>query len=736
MIQILILTASVTSFGIVYFVFKGGIKSRLNKSFSLFVFSIGIWALVNFFSGMSDNGLLIKLTFGVGAFIPSLTLLWIANFTSKGRTLNRRWRNTLSTFFSISVIFLILSLFTNTIAIGNSREITLGSLFIFYTLFLLTMIVIPITLMIKFYFNNSGLLRLQAMYILVGISLFGILTFIFSFILPLVGYQSFGRLDSVSSLFFIFLSAYAIIKHRLMDIRIIIRKSAVYFGALATVMLIGLGLMMLNVKIFQNVIPAMVSGPLVLLIGVILFNPVKNLYLKTANKYFFASLYNYQETLENLAQELTHTIDLNQIIDSIVGTIKGIMKLDRAGVLLFDEQTSNYQVKKTIGFTEANGISLVRSNFLTSYLSKNRRSVLYQELDSLPTGNKEEKSEISKLKSNMKLIEASICLPLLIKDKLIGIIVLGEKISKEAYTKEDIDLLTTLSNQASVAIENARLYQQVQDFNKNLQAKVNEQTQDIKNKNIRLEKLLQIRSEFLDIASHQLRTPVSLIRGVLSMIRDGDLEKLPKAKQAQFIENAWQKGAKLDTIINDILAASELDTQKFQVDAKTPAIQLEEVVDKVIQDSQMEAEKRGIELKWQKPKQLLAQVQGYANFLEQALANLVGNALKYTPSTKMVKEARTQREAKGIVEVLIKQEANNLVVSVKDNGIGIPKDEIPKLFDKFARASNATAMYTDGSGLGLFIVKEIVDGHRGKVWVESEINKGSVFYLSLPIAKQ
>jgi len=88
-----------------------------------------------------------------------------------------------------------------------------------------------------------------------------------------------------------------------------------------------------------------------------------------------------------------------------------------------------------------------------------------------------------------------------------------------------------------------------------------------------------------------------------------------------------------------------------------------------------------------------------------------------------------------MVEVSIAQENTNLIIKIKDNGIGIPKEEIPKLFAKFARASNATAMYTDGSGLGLFIVKEIIEGHKGKVWVESEMGKGSTFYISLPLVK-
>ena len=122
--------------------------------------------------------------------------------------------------------------------------------------------------------------------------------------------------------------------------------------------------------------------------------------------------------------------------------------------------------------------------------------------------------------------------------------------------------------------------------------------------------------------------------------------------------------------------------------------------------------------------------------LDQAVSNFISNALKYTPSTEMVKEARAKRKAKGQISVELKLIKDDVIVSVTDNGIGIPKDEVKKLFTKFTRASNATAMYTDGSGLGLFIVKEIIEGHNGKVWLESTEGKGSTFYFSIPIVKQ
>jgi len=218
------------------------------------------------------------------------------------------------------------------------------------------------------------------------------------------------------------------------------------------------------------------------------------------------------------------------------------------------------------------------------------------------------------------------------------------------------------------------------------------------------------------------------------MMLEGDMDKLPKEKKNEFLKAIVDKSGKLEIIINDILSASEFDSQKFAAHPNSPQIPLESVVDAAVQDADQEAKQRNIELKWRKPAQPLPKVTGEAKYLEQAIYNLISNALKYTPSTKMVKEARAQRETKGVVEVAIGQEKNDIVVSVKDNGIGIPKKEIPKLFTKFGRASNATAMYTDGSGLGLFIVREIIEGHKGKVWVESEIGKGSTFFVRLPIA--
>lgn len=743
--QVLTIAISLLNFFLAVVVLWRNRRSIVNISFFLFTSGISFWGIT--YVVAQTTGILFwgRLVFVFGLLMGGGFLLFAKTFPRVIKKLNV-WQYIL--FFAPILLLIILLFSTGLILEGftaheNNLEPKLGPAYYLLIVYVVFAVIYGIISLIIRYRRADGIEKLQLKYLLFGLTLFSIAAVTVNVILPTIGIFQLNSLGPIFSIFLVVAVAYSIVKHRLMDIRIVLKKAMLHILVSLTFLIFILGSIFAVAHFLAKRIPDLLlvfTGSITMVIALMFLNPLRGFFEKLANKYFFTSLYNYQATLEELATKLTAVIEMPRVINLIVDTIMKTMGLDRAGVLLLsNERNANrYVISKVIGFNEQNGISLVRDNFLVQWLINNRKMVVYEELDLLieeSRGNGA-RSSLMRLKTNMNKIEASLCIPLMSQDKLISIIVLGNKVTSDAYTVEDFKLLQTISNQAVVAVENARLYQQVQDFNKNLQAKVSEQTQDIKDKNLRLEKLLQIRSEFLDIASHQLRTPVSVIRGVLSMIREGDLKKLPKEKQDKFIENAWQKGAKLDTIINDILAASELDTQKFQVDSETKTIQLEDVVDQVVNGFKLEAEERGTELKWSKPKSPLSKVKGHVNFLEQALSNLIGNALKYTPSTSMVKEARSQRETKGVVEVAIGQEKNDIVVKVKDNGIGIPKDEIKKLFDKFARASNATAMYTDGSGLGLFIVKEIIEGHRGKVWVESVENKGSTFYASLPIVEK
>ncbi len=743
-ISILILV-SVTNLTLGYLTIHQGIKKKINLIFFLLTLFIIQWSVFNYFGDyfaeVSINEkvstIYTRLTYLASSIIAGLFFVFVIFFPRQRKKLSKMLTSGL---IIASIVVITLSFTTHMVekvnVVDSQVNVSTGSLFFIFIIYFAVLMVSSFVILIRKYILSEGIEKIQIRYFFLGTFLATLFASITNIFIPLLtGSFQASRFGPYFTLFFVAFTAYAIIKHRFLDIRFILRKSFIYVGLAVFVSFAYYFALWLDNTLFGGsysiggYLSAIAIAPLFLL-G---FGYVSRWLKHIANKYFFTGLYDYQEVLETFAKRISQTIELDEAVNVVVETIQGAMRVDNIAIALSDpSHKMPFLLHRVIGFNKEELENICDRQTFCSYLQSAKKPIVIDEL--LSASETKDNPHLIKDAKYLKDLGVALILPLVVQDNVNSVCIVGRKITKEAYTKEDIDLLTTLSNQASVAIENARLYQEVQDFNQNLQQKVEDQTRDIKEANKRLEKLLQIRSEFLDIASHQLRTPVSMIRGVLSMIREGDLEKLPKAKQKKFIENAWEKGAKLDTIINDILAASELDTQKFQVEKDTPAIQLEDVVDQVVKESQMEAEQRKIELKWYKPKTILPKIQGHTKFLNEAISNLVSNALKYTPSTEMVKEARTQRKQKGVVEVEVEQKDNNVVVKVKDNGIGIPKDEIKNLFDKFARASNATAMYTDGSGLGLFIVKEIVEGHKGKVWVESEEGKGSTFYVSLPVA--
>ncbi|MBU2037313.1 HAMP domain-containing histidine kinase [Patescibacteria group bacterium] len=248
-----------------------------------------------------------------------------------------------------------------------------------------------------------------------------------------------------------------------------------------------------------------------------------------------------------------------------------------------------------------------------------------------------------------------------------------------------------------------------------------------------LQKLNQAKTEFLNLASHQLRTPTSVIKGIASMIKEGSFDKFSKEKQATFIEGLYDKSLKLEDIINDILNASEMTSTKFKVTPEHAQwIDPEAFTKELASGFEPKLAERQVDLKVNIEKSPLPKILCQQEFLKDAIGNLIENAIKYTPSANADSYARNIREGKAEINVSVFQKDKDVVFQVQDNGIGIPKEEINSVFKKFQRGSNARDMYTDGSGLGLFIAKEIIEGHGGRVWAESELGRGSSFFASLP----
>ena len=229
----------------------------------------------------------------------------------------------------------------------------------------------------------------------------------------------------------------------------------------------------------------------------------------------------------------------------------------------------------------------------------------------------------------------------------------------------------------------------------------------------------RLKSEFVSLAAHQLRTPLSEIKWSLGMFLDGDFGKLAK-RQKSILAATFQSNEQLIALVNDLLNVSRIEEGKYIF--KFSPVHMQDLVRKEWTSYQGTARAKKITFLFKEPSEPLPKIFGDEEKIRLVLQNLIDNAIRYTPS-------------KGVVEIFLGASERDITLEIKDTGIGIPEQEKSKIFQKFSRASNAMELDTTGSGLGLFIAKNIVEAHRGKIWFDSKENGGTSFHMILPITQ-
>lgn len=235
------------------------------------------------------------------------------------------------------------------------------------------------------------------------------------------------------------------------------------------------------------------------------------------------------------------------------------------------------------------------------------------------------------------------------------------------------------------------------------------------------EKMVErMKTEFVSIAAHQLRTPLSAIKWTLKMLLEGDLGPL-SSEQRDFIEKTYKSNERMISLVNDLLDATRIDEGRYLF--KPVLTDIDPLIQSVINSYKEEFEKKKIKLQIKKEDKKLPKVLVDIEKIALAFQNLIDNSLKYT-------------QAGGTIIVSLKKEEQEIKVSVKDTGVGIPKDQQVRVFNKFFRGANVMRMETEGSGLGLFITKNIIEAHGGKIWFKSDERKGTTFCFTLPAKKE
>lgn len=202
------------------------------------------------------------------------------------------------------------------------------------------------------------------------------------------------------------------------------------------------------------------------------------------------------------------------------------------------------------------------------------------------------------------------------------------------------------------------------------------------------------------------------------MILDGDAGALA-TEQKNILRKSYQANEKMINLVNDLLNISRIEEDRFIFKFKPASLQ--ETLENTLKEFSYALSEKKMTLDYRKPERPLPKVLMDEAKIHVVLQNILNNALAYTP-------------ANGKITVSLEQKDKEIITRVEDNGMGIPQDQKHRLFSKFFRANNAIRMQTEGSGLGLFIAQNIIEKHQGRIWAESEENKGSTFYFALPVA--
>lgn len=253
-----------------------------------------------------------------------------------------------------------------------------------------------------------------------------------------------------------------------------------------------------------------------------------------------------------------------------------------------------------------------------------------------------------------------------------------------------------------------------------MEVKRKEQLQEMTDKlasaNDQLRKLDNAKSEFISIASHQLRTPLTAVKGYGSLLLEGSYGKMSE-KQKDVLNKMYQSNERLIALVEDLLNLSRIESGRMEY--KFEPVKIEGVMQEIFDTFILKAKERKLSFEMLKNEKPLPEVKTDRNKIREIISNFTDNAIKYTPE--------------GGVKLRAYEQDGKVVVAVSDTGIGIPKDEIPYLFEKFSRGKDVSRLNAGGTGLGLHVGIKMIEELKGRIWVESEgTGRGSTFFVELP----
>jgi len=710
MISAIFLSVVIANTLLAFIVYKNNPRSATNVIFSLLSFSIIAWLITTYVSlspqYLSSSLFWIRLSLFFA--VPQAILFFLLAHTLPSKNiLIKNWVLSLIAATGLMVALLTLSpfVFSGVEIVNNSPKPIPGPLIIVFALYVATLSVLAIYTLFKKIKRSTGVEKQQIIFVTFGILLM-IGLIIITILIPLIVIRSnvFVAYEPIYTLIFLGMTAYAIIRHRFLDIRVLVARTTSYSLLLFSLIGIYTGAIFTLSEFAPSGLNRSYIYMLLALVVAFSFDPLKVFLEKATDKVFFKGRYDTEELLSELTHIMASEINIQRLSTKLLKKLNSDIRLTKGAFILVDKD-STIGVE-SVGFDQE--IPLIDKKLTNLAYGKNQLYIFEELTD-------------EKMKNLFRKLDITAAIPLEVKDKPIGLLVLGPKASGEIYSNQDIEVLEILAPQAAVALQNAQSYRAIQEFSRTLEHKVEERTKELKETQVRelakAKELLKLKDEFVFIATHDLRTPVTAIRGFVELIQESKPKFTYEVKDK--FESIMNASGRLNQLVTDLLevARSESGTIKVEVEP----VSIVEIIEKVITEVTPSAHKKKVTLKTDLDNKVKT-VMGDKDKLAEVIENLLSNAVKFS-------------RQKGVVKVTTQKSKGNLQVEVIDNGYGIPKDKQKKVFQKFFQARTDETKEVPGTGLGLFVVRMLIEKMKGKVSFTSEERKGTTFTFTLPLAK-
>ncbi|MEO5499219.1 MAG: ATP-binding protein [Candidatus Saccharimonadales bacterium] len=679
-------------------------RTPIKISFQILTLSLAVWCLANTFADQNPGTALTwtRLAFATGALAVGGLAMFVVFFPKK----LTQHSGLIGSLFLGSALLIgaisMTSLIVPRIVYENDyANVVTGELYWLYVSYVLAMVVISIAMLVLKLKKSSGDEAQRVKYVLAGLTLTAVFVLMTNLLLPLfTGSNPLAIYGSFGTLILISLMSYTIIKHSLFSIKVATARAVAYILSGMTLALVFFIIIVISNKAFFKNDSGLDAQQIFYTLSAVtigLLFPIIQRFFKTlTRRILLRDYYDPEEVLTSIATIISNTRTSKSVLSKVTEEIQSTLNL--SFVETYSKADGKWKKIALSGYAAANRV--VNADEILK--TKNTKIIPLFE------------AEIGSEQND----EVALLIALKTSQATVGYMLLGYKQNGVGFSKSDYSMLDAIANETAIATENYLRFEEIKELNESLQGRIQDATSKLRVSNKKLQALDKSKDEFISMASHQLRTPLTSVKGYISMVLEGDMGKI-STQQRQVLEQAYDSSQRMVFLIGDFLNVSRIQTGKFELEPST--INFTNLVAEEVDQLKETAKMRQMTLVYDRPASDHIAV-GDENKLRQVMMNFIDNAIFYSP-------------AGSSIAVHLYKETTGLVFKVVDQGIGVPKEAQSKLFTKFFRASNARQQRPDGTGIGLYMAKKVIIAHSGSIIFETKEGVGSTFGFKLPLEK-